>query len=265
MTKAEAKPAADALFLQVVAITHRGRGRDHNEDSIGAGPWRGPADMGKPAVLRFRIGRGRAAAFVVADGLGGHPAGEVASQSVVERIASRSATLGQDLLAAAHHLTADVNEQLYAQMRASENLVGMGSTVAGLLCSSDQCVVFNIGDSRVYRWQDGYLHQISVDHVTPGRSGVAASLGGAPFFVKVNAHVASERWLLGRRYLLCSDGVSGVLTQETLETCMALPALDAVRALIRAVRAAGAPDDISMLLLERTAARPQSPAPKTGA
>lgn len=251
MTEPGAHGGNDVLRIRAVALTHRGCVRANNQDAIAVGGWIRQTDMTQPAVISLEVPRGRPSAFVVADGLGGHPAGEVASQLVVERIASRVANAGPDPCAAAHTLAIDANQHVYDRMSAPPGRPGMGSTVAGLLVSDGQCAIFNVGDSRVYRLQDGYLHQLSVDDGAPGFHGVLQCLGGAPSFVPVTPHVRAERWLPGRRYLLCSDGLSMLLPLDAIEDALARPVERAVEVLLEAALAAGAPDNVSILLLER--------------
>jgi serine/threonine protein phosphatase PrpC len=80
-----------------------------------------------------------------------------------------------------------VNAELYQTMKAVPSLLGMGTTVAGLLLSATRALWFNVGDSRIYRLHRGRLDQLSIDDVPPGpRSGlITQTLGGAPIFFQL--------------------------------------------------------------------------------
>ena len=133
------------LTISAAARTHVGHVRKSNEDSM---------------LVTDRF-------VAVADGLGGHAAGEVASQVAVDRLEqldAREYVHPDDVVAA----IADANRLIVEQMRAHPENEGMGTTVSGLgivdVGSTQHCVVFNVGDSRVYRYADDALSQVTVDH-----------------------------------------------------------------------------------------------------
>jgi PPM family protein phosphatase len=184
----------------------------------------------------------------VADGMGGHAAGEVASRVAIERlVAERFACAEASAVAAA---LAAVNAELYRTMQADRSLAGMGSTVAGLLLAAGRVLWFNVGDSRVYRERDGCLQQLSIDDVPPGaRSGVITqSLGGALAFTPVEPHVGVGELGTSGRWLVCSDGLTDMLSVAEIERCMADDDEQAVLGLFEAAMAAGGADNISIVL-----------------
>jgi protein phosphatase len=177
--------------------------------------------------------------FAVADGMGGHAGGDVASRLAVEslmRLADKSDLQSHDVVAA----IAQANRELLEAMTANRQLAGMGTTLTGLgitgsgleagsdpgssVESREQArwVIFNVGDSRVYRFADGVLERLTVDHseveelvaagrltpeeakVYPRRNVVTRSLGTIPA-------PAPDVWLRdpipGERFLICSDGL----------------------------------------------------------
>lgn len=239
------------VALRAVAITHRGRVRRMNEDAIAVGPWVGQTDMDAPRVFDVLASLVAPAAFVVADGLGGHPAGDVASRLAAERIAGHASMTGLEPAAAARALCIDAHAHLHEHMHVPPGRRTMGATVAGVLAAGDHCAIFNVGDSRVYRVQDGFLHQLTIDDSDPGDHAVDQCLGGTLEHEQVFPHIVEERWLPGRRYLVCSDGLTRPLAVEAIEDALALPAQQAVALLLQMTLDAGAPDNVSIVLVER--------------
>jgi serine/threonine-protein phosphatase Stp1 len=164
-------------------------------------------------------------AFLVADGLGGHQAGDVASQMVAtvlrELDGTHSLTERTDRLV---HALRVVNGCLLALSAATRAPAVAGSTVAALLVDASTAVCVWAGDSRVYRWREGALTQLSRDHTeggdgTTGNRAVTRAVGGVP-----NLELDVERTDArpGDRYLLCSDGLYGELGAEALAQALAL-------------------------------------------
>ena len=155
-----------ALLAQISAFTHRGRVRAQNEDTIVVGDWLSPPEMDTPRVFRQPL----PLVCAVADGMGGHCAGEVASRFAAQALAAA----GTELSSAKHvrACLAGVDAALNDMMLANAALGGMGTTIVGLVLR-DPLIWFNIGDSRLYRWRDGRLSQVSADDTPPGpRSGL---------------------------------------------------------------------------------------------
>ena len=136
-------------------------------------------------------------------------------------------------------------------MRADHSLLGMGTTVAGLMLAPGRAVWFNVGDSRLYRCRDGRIEQLSVDDVPPGpRSGlITQTLGGAPVFVPIAPHIGGQELMLPSRFLLCSDGLTDMLPDDEIERALAESDEDAVRALFAAAMQAGGVDNISVIVV----------------
>jgi protein phosphatase len=205
------------IALRWGGATDVGCERDENEDSLFAEP----------------------PLFLVADGMGGHAAGAVASRLAVEvlgRLATAPTTDSRSVLTA----VADANEAILAAARQESRWAGMGTTLVGLALVADldqeYWLAFNVGDSRLYRWADGVLEQLTVDHsevqeridageisaaegrTAAGRNVLTRALGTQP------APLA-DCWLLspgpGERFLLCSDGLSTELTDAHIRSALA--------------------------------------------
>jgi serine/threonine protein phosphatase PrpC len=127
----------------------------------------------------------------------------------------------------------------------------MGTTVVGLLLAADRVVWFNIGDSRLYRCGEGTLRQISIDDVPPGgRTGmITQSLGGSFGFLPVEAHIGSATLAVPSRWLLCSDGLTDMLSLEEIARGMEAGDEEAAQNLIQAALAAGGHDNISIIIV----------------
>lgn len=235
------------LTLRVGAATDTGRVRDHNEDS---------------ALAEGGI-------FVVADGMGGHAAGEVASGIVVETM--------RELVTRGDLTSDDVTRQLVlANQRILEAVAshpeqkGMGTTASGLALvtagGADHWAVFNVGDSRVYRYIDGALTQVTVDHsevqelvdagvitaqearVHPSRNVVTRSLG-------TDYAYQSDIWVLppyaGERFVICSDGLTNEISDERLREILQHDPDPQVAAeeLVRAAVEAGGRDNVTVVVV----------------
>jgi serine/threonine protein phosphatase PrpC len=241
-----------ATYVAVTALSHAGLIRDHNEDSLAIGPWTLCATQTtSPQTLYFPLGQPLVVA--VADGLGGHPGGEVASSLVVRELASAGPALDGDR--SLTELLHACNRSVHRSGQASD-LVGMGTTVAGVLVSPERVLSFNVGDSRVYSYADGELSQASVDDSPPLMPGqrttsvVTQTLGGSIAFEDVDPHVSEFPRRDDVRWVICSDGLSDVVDDETLAEL--LRRHDDGRASFEAWRAAmdaGGPDNVTLALV----------------
>jgi protein phosphatase len=226
--------------------------------------------------------RGDIGLYVVADGMGGHAAGEVASRLAAETIETfindtRDADVNQtwpfpydttlsldgNRLKAAFRLA---NRKLAVAMEEDDSLRTMATTAAAVLVSREP-VVAHVGDSRVYRWRDGRLTQITEDHSWvseqvragvltdadarrhPWRNVVTRALSGGD---DPDVDVAAVDLQQGDRLLICSDGLSGVVTPDRLEAIITAGTTleDTCQALIDAANDAGGPDNITVAMLQ---------------
>lgn len=235
------------------ARTDRGRVRSLNEDAV----------LASPPV------------FVVADGMGGHAAGEVASGLVVEAFKRLAAELddpdegldARDVVA----LLTTVNEEILDYGEATPTARGLGTTVAGLALVANggrtELLAFNIGDSRLYQVDGGTLKQVSVDHsavqellddgaivpeqaaVHPHRHVVTRALGSYP-------GPRPDLWFLaptaGDRFVLCSDGLTGEIGPGELRDAVLTEADPAVLAhrLVDMALEQGGRDNVSVVVVD---------------
>jgi serine/threonine protein phosphatase PrpC len=243
--------------LRVTAFTHQGAVRANNEDTIAVGDWITPEPMSAPVVLEREV----AAPLIclVADGMGGHAAGEVASRTVAEHLAARAAQATD--AAAVTTLLHGANGALFELMEERPAWHGMGTTVAGVAVAPSGLLVFNVGDSRVYRIEEGAPVQLSTDDtpgpkLADGRTSVYTSsiisqvLGGyGSDGERLDPHVVGEALRDGARYLICSDGLTDLVDRATMEEMLDRDDLASVRALFEAAMERGGDDNISLILL----------------
>lgn len=241
--------------------THTGSVREINEDHVSTVlDWRGRLGLLDDDLA------GRGHLFVVADGMGGHAAGEVASQTAVETL-FRSYYTGADLppdqaLSAA---IAAANARVIAEAEAVRGQAGMGTTLVAALLHGHSLLVANVGDSRAYLFRRGQLTQISQDHSWvaeqiaagmlkpdeaarhPYRNVVTHSLGPDRDPTPDLFHLTVEA---GDQLLLCSDGLSNVLAPAEMAAILsAYPPDEAADLLLATTLERGAPDNVTLALV----------------
>ncbi|MGA2192189.1 MAG: Stp1/IreP family PP2C-type Ser/Thr phosphatase [Nitrospirota bacterium] len=169
--------------------------------------------------------------FIVADGMGGHAAGEVASAMAVDIMKDyiAGAPAAPDETASESRLVAAIalaNEEIYAKSTENPGLKGMGTTVVSALAAGKELTLAHVGDSRAYLYRDGVLTRLTKDHslveemvetgqlspqkarTHPLRNIVTRALGTKP---DVNVDTTTRELMPGDVFLLCSDGLSGML------------------------------------------------------
>jgi serine/threonine protein phosphatase PrpC len=205
------------LCVTASVLTHNGGQRWANEDAAVVGRCTFTSvSSAQPQTLTVPIRAGEPVVIAIADGLGGHQAGEVASAHVVHQLAS-----GGHLLTSANDVVATLqtaSKELIAMGSQHPGLRDMGTTVVGLLLSAAEAIWFNVGDSRAYRLAGGYLGQLSLDDTptavyaeageTPAPTGTVTQAIGTGATAVV-AHAGTEPLSAPSTYLLCSDGLSG--------------------------------------------------------
>jgi serine/threonine protein phosphatase PrpC len=235
--------------VEVNAFTHRGHVRPGNEDTITVAGWVSAVAMEGPRRSRHDLNAPLIVA--VADGMGGHVGGEIASRYAIKRLAELEGGAEEP-----GECLADINSELHQAMHASPSLLGMGTTIAGLLLHPGEAEWFNVGDSRVYAVRERRLVQLSVDDVPPGpRSGmITQTLGGSPYFVPIAPHIGKAGLSPPARWLLCSDGLTDMLPDAEIEAMLTQSDEDTLQALFTRAMDAGGADNISIILVSVTAA-----------
>ena len=239
------------VYIAVSALSHIGAVRDHHEDSLVAGPWTLCATVTEsPQTLVFPLGTPLVVA--VADGLGGHPGGEVASALVVRQLAQIGPLLdSEDMLREA---LGACNAEVYAEAARDPALTAMGTTVAGVVVTADLVLAFNVGDSRVYAAGPGGVRQLSTDDrlsgddLPPGI--VTQALGGSDEVTAVDPHLIMSPLSEDTSYLICTDGLTDPVPADVLDEVLRDHEDGrAVFELWKAAVEAGGPDNITIALV----------------
>jgi protein phosphatase len=230
------------------AVSHVGRIRANNQDS----------------------GYSGAHLFVVADGMGGHAGGDVASAIAVRRIreVDRDFPTPQDAEFALQTALMAANQLITETVFEHQELTGMGTTVSAMIRVGDEIAIAHIGDSRIYRFRDGVLTQITADHtfvqrlvdsgritpeeaaVHPRRSVLMRVLGDVDAAPEVDTTVMEIK--PGDRWLICSDGLSSYLAEERIRHALAtdMDANQVTQRLVKETLDHGAPDNVTVVVMD---------------
>jgi protein phosphatase len=190
--------------------------------------------------------------WAVADGMGGHAFGDVASRAVVDALATLdgAATLSA-LVEAARARLQRVNLELRADAQA-RRVPMMGSTVVLLLAQGAEAACLWAGDSRIYLYRDGQLRQLTQDHSHAETNMITRAVGAAESLdLDVNTVIARD----GDIFLLCSDGLSNPVADQAIQDTLASgDCVHAAQALIAQARANGGRDNITAVVVRADAA-----------
>lgn len=230
------------------AVSHVGKIRANNQDSGYAGRH----------------------LFVVADGMGGHAGGDVASAIATKRLAEADEdyAAATDAEYALRSAMIAANSLLAETVFEHSELTGMGTTVSGILRVGDQIALAHIGDSRVYRFRDGELEQVTADHtfvqrlvdsgritpeeaaVHPRRSVLMRVLGDVDAAPEIDTKILDTR--PGDRWLLCSDGLSSYVSEEKLRGILATvrSPQGAADRMVKESLDHGAPDNVTVVIAD---------------
>ena len=228
-------------------ITDVGKVRKHNEDSL----------LDKPEI----------GLWAVADGMGGHEAGDFASQMIVKSLGKihQGITLDRYIDDIEDRLV-KVNERLITKARESAKNVTIGSTVVGMLAYDDLCTFFWAGDSRLYRLRNGSLVQLTTDHsqveiyieqglisrqdaaTHPHGNMITRAVGAAE---ELYVDFDIQRMQSGDRYMLCSDGLTKHLEDTEFEEMLSVgSAEEACKALTELTLERGAGDNVTTIVVD---------------
>lgn len=239
--------------LLVASVTHRGLKREGNEDCLVVGSEVTQEAITEVSVRTIEIEH--PVLCMVADGMGGHASGEVASRFVSDRMAERAVSLPPDVGAVAEAIEA-VNLELTAYMQTDASYSGMGTTIAGILFFPKAAVCFNVGDSSVFRVEEGSsgrsLTKLSIDDVSVfGRkSALTQALGGTDEHEPVEPHARLEPDDAGHIYLICSDGLTDMVSTADMAACIGPDPGQTVSKLLQTALAGGGFDNVSILLVQ---------------
>ncbi len=246
-----------AAGVRCAAVSDVGMRRSSNQDSLAVS-----------LAEDDRASRGRGHLFVVADGMGAHAAGELASQIATDNIPHayhkrRDLPPWESIVAAVE----DANGRIYAKGQNSVDFHGMGTTCSCLLLLPEGAVAAHVGDSRVYRLRGTTIEQLTFDHSLVWEMAAAghASEDEVPAYVPKNVITRSlgphpvvkvdvegpHPVKIGDRFLLCSDGLTGPLSPTLIGMVLSsLPPDEAAQTLVDLANLLGGPDNITAIVAE---------------
>jgi protein phosphatase len=244
--------------LSIICLTDKGRVRNHNEDNV--------------------IGDATSGLLVLADGMGGYQAGEVASEIAVREILNtvshQLAQHGAEVFqsqggAVLKQAVIKANQAIYEAAQDDSDYYGMGTTVVSLWLQKSQAYIAHVGDSRLYRLRNNELQQLTVDH------SVLQELIEQGFYTQEEARFAPNKNLVTRAlgvsnvvdvdiqevdvqpsdiFLLCSDGLNDMIEDKLIKALLQENQNDLQQAgelLMKAANEAGGEDNISVILATR--------------
>lgn len=209
--------------------------------------------------------------FALADGMGGHQAGEIAAKEAVESLCQSAKEIKSrdcmELIIELRHAIEKANKWVYELGKNSLSLNGMGTTLCCLMWTEEAIVYAHVGDSRIYRFRDKKLDLLTQDHSLfakwlatgklaeecetpyPYRNVITRAIGTGS---RANPEIAVAAHNSGDLYLLCTDGLSDVLSLEDIEKILnRSPDLEtATKRLIQKAKIKGSSDNITLLLIQ---------------
>ena len=241
------------------AVSHVGKIRVNNQDSGYAGTH----------------------LFIVADGMGGHAGGDVASALTTQRVVEidRQFSSANEAEYAFHASLTAANAVLAETVFDHPELTGMGTTFSGFVLVGGQAVIAHIGDSRIYLLRDGELNQVTSDHtfvqrlvdsgriteeeaaVHPRRSVLMRVLGDVDATPEIDTSIVPTH--VGDRWLVCSDGLSSYVSEEKIAAAMLTPegAQETADRLVKESLDQGAPDNVTVVVVDIDETRDASHSP----
>jgi PPM family protein phosphatase len=247
--------------------------------------WGSATDTGRVRARNEDAVLAQAPVFLVADGMGGHLGGEVASQLTVDtfrEILGHPTVVASDIPA----LIQEANDAIRRRARVDPSVSDMGTTAVGLAMvkepEGDYWLAFNVGDSRIYRLHRGALTQITVDHsyvqdliaagrIAPEEARTHPERNIVTRVLGVTESPVPDFWVFppepGERFLICSDGLSGELDDPTIARllCLAAEPHEVARLLVETANSSGGRDNISVIVVDVAGAEAADIALATGA
>jgi serine/threonine protein phosphatase PrpC len=252
------------ITANICYLSHTGKVRENNEDGLLVNEILiSQGSMEGPECLSWE---GERLICLVADGMGGHRKGEVASRMVLDVFRTRYEEVeGKEQIAGIMSLA---REELNRFVETDRNNFGLGTTISGMVILSGKGTVFNCGDSRVYRQRGNSLEGITKDHslvqgladagviseeemrTHPQKNIITSSLMGdlghhLPVFSVRDVEIRS-----GDRFFLCTDGVWESMSHAEMERCLQAEGEAGIRCIFHKIFSAGARDNLTMIVVD---------------
>ncbi|MBK5237840.1 MAG: serine/threonine-protein phosphatase [Actinomycetales bacterium] len=235
------------------------------------------SDVGKVRASNQDSGYAGTHLLAVADGMGGHAGGDVASHMAIRQLLEldRPYDSPEEARGALLKTLLATNDLLGDIVYDHSELAGLGTTVSAIIRVSDKVAIAHIGDSRIYLLRGGELSQVTIDHtfvqrlidsgriteaeakVHPRRSVLMRVLGDVDANPEIDTMIVGTQ--PGDRWMLCSDGLTGVVSRDEILSMMIVdaPAHDIATALLNASLAGGAPDNVTVVVADVTEGQPE--------
>lgn len=250
-------------YLTVASLTDMGMRRTNNQDNLCISLASNPDQWGRRGHL-----------FIVADGMGAHAAGELASKLAVDQIPHllgkyREMPSGESLRRA----IVDANTEIHRRGQANEEFHHMGTTCSALTLSPEGALLAHVGDSRIYRLRGTRLEQLTFDHSLVWEMRAAGNLAGKEDLVKIPKNVITRSLgpypevnvdlegpfpvQSGDTFLICSDGLSGQVADGEIGAFLAvLQPSEAARVLVDLANLRGGPDNSTVIIVRVNSTQP---------
>ncbi len=256
--------------LRAVALSDVGSVRTNNEDAT---------RFIRPATQAVQASKGYLA--VVADGMGGHAAGEVASQMATEVVSKTYYQREESPEESLYFALAKANRQIWQAAGRNAQQKGMGTTCTAVAVCGSRIYVGHVGDSRAYLCKNGHFTQLTTDHTyvqklvddgllqpadadTHPERNVLTRAMGTNSKVEIDVDMPALRFEENDRLLLCSDGLYDYLSNEEMANWLNLPSIsEAAQLMIDQAKARGGHDNITVMVVERIAPNKQPEARPT--
>lgn len=228
-------------------VTHKGLVREENEDTV-------------------RVVNGAHGLYILADGMGGHLAGEVASSMTADELQQRLSDCREPSTERLREAIVQANAAVYEKQLSAPEMQGMGTTLTVVWEGEEYVYIGHVGDSRAYLYRDGTLRQMTEDHSMVGellRAGAitAEKARTHPQRNVITRAVGTDQTLQpdvfrilkskGDKWLLCSDGLTDMVEdQQILQTLERYATKDAAQKLLQLALDGGGKDNVSVMLLE---------------
>jgi protein phosphatase len=243
-------------YLQVASLSDVGMRRNNNQDNLSVS-----------LAPSFEHYQKKGHLFIVADGMGAHAAGELASKLAIEHVPHLyNKYEGESAIEELQRAVSDANSEIHRRGRANEDFLNMGTTCSVLTLLPQGAVIAHVGDSRVYRLSQNRLEQLTFDHSLVWEMKAAGQLTAEDEkYSKIPKNVITRSLgpypeirvdiegpfpiQVGDVFMLCSDGLTGVITDEEIAAILAnMPPDEAVQVLVDLGNLRGGPDNITVIV-----------------
>ncbi len=249
------------MKLEIRAVCDMGNVRTNNEDIILIGD---SFIFNKNSNMLIDMEKEKTYWAAVADGMGGYAAGEIASRMTVDFYKNKFMEIKEEPDMDVNSLkimitkwTEEINTIISKEGEKDQEKQNMGTTFNGILFISGLPYSINIGDSRLYRLRNGFLQQISKDHslsqvtgISDVRSNLITNSIGGNDKVFVDVDLISKSISSGDVFLLCSDGLSGMVDDDTIENVLNNEESEPEIVLLNKAKDAGGEDNISIIIIK---------------